>query len=1039
MAELTSVLRSVILQEIKGNDKVVAEFKKEKVAVDNVKKSLKQYSKDKEGAIKTTVKLKSAIGLFGKEIGQTGSVMTKFEDDQLGTVQIMSKQTTILDKNVSGFQKFAHGLRGAEKSLNSFRWAMVNAFFVAGSAALLAAPIVGLTKFGMELELLFKRIEIVTGTTADKARDAIFRLRDNTQFSIQEMGGSFLEFTKQGFSAQEAMEAMPSIVRLATVGFTDLNSAVKIMAQTMHAYGLEASKAEEISNVLTAAANKSAADVETFGLAMSYVSATASQLGITYQETAAALAILTNVGLRESKAGTSLNAALSKLVNPTDEMEDILGSLGVSLFNAQGEFIGLSSAIDELRVATRNMPKEEKLQFFMDVFGKIGARAALAFINTIEQGSGTIKDFTDELDGSNSATDKFADVQKTAAAQSKDAWEDLKVNATSVADPLTKTLSYSLRGWSKFAATINAMNNPGDLNAAKRLIETYTEGERTLIDLGGKIVMVTSERATELEKIKNYYKEIDKELKPLDIEADNIIASRQALDGFNKDLSKLQDMAGEEFAIKFVGDIDKWIGKFTSLMNIGDVKGVDISNITDTSEIQKSISGLEDIREKYINYTSELEKSQMLMNTWNGTIKDSRSNLDGAKATLKEYRDALADVNKEISILSSPRFTGQLEFEKIINNAERYLKKQELAQRGIGDAQKYINDLLGQTNINYEELFDNIESVNSATVTGKDSYEAWRETVMEFIHDTVKSGNELGKNVSSAVTKYATLLLSTSKFGKEQDKQSDKQSDTISNLRDAYDVYYGEMTDEVKFAIKAHEEEESTVFSTAQQVISALQGEWSAQRDYKEMVEESENSVDSLSDALVNATSRYDFYRIEVEKTTASLKDLENQYKSNINTGVGAPGGGGSSSGGGSSGGGNVPPPEIVTPDKYWWYYLDHNSQSRAKRKASSDTIARLMLPGGFDWSGTSNYGYARNSGYKTFAKGGIIDSPTMALMGEAGPEMVVPLSDRGQGRSSSLPGGITIQSVTVNGVSGSPDDFAQEFSKSLRRELRNF
>ena len=187
------------------------------------------------------------------------------------------------------------------------------------------------------METLFTKVEVVTGIAADGAAESIAKLRRNTMFSMEEMGGAFLEFTKQGFNAKEALEALPAITALATVGFTSLEESTKIMAQTMHEFNLEAEDASHIADVLAKAANMSAADVETFGVAMSYAGPIAGQAGLTFEETAASISILSNMGLRASKAGTSLAAALTKMMKPTDVVEKQMRDMGLSFFDAEGE------------------------------------------------------------------------------------------------------------------------------------------------------------------------------------------------------------------------------------------------------------------------------------------------------------------------------------------------------------------------------------------------------------------------------------------------------------------------------------------------------------------------------------------------------------------------------------------------------------------------------------------------------------------------------------------------------------------------------
>jgi hypothetical protein len=65
-------------------------------------------------------------------------------------------------------------------------------------------------------------------------------------------------------------------------------------------------------------------------------------------------------------------------------------------------------------------------------------------------------------------------------------------------------------------------------------------------------------------------------------------------------------------------------------------------------------------------------------------------------------------------------------------------------------------------------------------------------------------------------------------------------------------------------------------------------------------------------------------------------------------------------------------------------------------------------------------------------AQGGIVTSPTLAMIGEAGPEAVVPLSRAGE---FGMGGGVNI---TVNaGLVSSPDQVGQQIIEAIQRAQR--
>jgi len=320
------------------------------------------------------------------------------------------------------------------KRLNNLRWTMVNVMFAVMALVavykLLQAP----TKWGMEMETLFTRIQVVTGTTAETAKKAIIALRNDTMFSLEEMGGAYLEFTKQGFSAGEAMSALPAITSLATVGFTTLDEATKIVAQTLHEFSLEATDSAHVADVLAKAANLSAADVETFGIAMSYAGPIAAQAGMEFEETAAALSILSNMGLKASKAGTSYAAALTKIINPTDAVQEKARALGVSFFDAEGDMKSMTEIIAQLTAALSTLTDESKLEFLSEMFGRRGGRAIMGLMTAYEQGSGSIDAFTAALDDQGYASRKMAEINETSAAKMKRTWGDIKTSLVGVGD-----------------------------------------------------------------------------------------------------------------------------------------------------------------------------------------------------------------------------------------------------------------------------------------------------------------------------------------------------------------------------------------------------------------------------------------------------------------------------------------------------------------------------------------------------------------------------------------------------------------------------
>jgi chromosome segregation ATPase len=289
-----------------------------------------------------------------------------------------------------------------------------------------------------------------------------------------------------------------------------------------------------------------------------------------------------------------------------------------------------------------------------------------------------------------------------------------------------------------------------------------------------------------------------------------------------------------------------------------------------SSQLFTSIFGTTTDMQTYIKMIEAVENEIENLNEdkkgFQKNIDDTTNKLNKEKDALKKLQDELSVVNNRISELSKPRFAGQLDVEILIQNVDREIKKRKLADAGIADSYTFLQNALNSAKGGYDQLFFSIEKVTGAAKKSQDSYDAWKETVQEFIRDTVKSGNILKMNVSGAVEKFSTLLLSTSRFNDE----TDKTSDYISYLKDAYDVYYGGMTDDVNNAIQAHEEQASGVFSSSSLVISALQEQWQKQTDLTEAIKLQQDAVDESEKKLSD-------YKLQLDDVTKSI-DIQNEY-----------------------------------------------------------------------------------------------------------------------------------------------------------------
>ena len=295
----------------------------------------------------------------------------------------------------------------------------------------------------LEWEYSMTRMEVVTGTTGDsmvelngkmvQVEDTLKKMGDNSQFGRAKLGKAFIEFTKQGFSVQEGIQAIIPIQDLALVGMTDLQTATELTAQTLHAFSLEATEAGRLADVFAQSANLSALDVEDFGNAMGYVGAFARQLNYTLEETAGILSFLSNKGLDASKSAVYMRFAFSELANTSAQGQARLDSLGVSFRDVDGEMKDIVTILDELNASIADSGREQdKLGIFVDIFGKRATTAMLSLSEDTEGLNDLILELENSFGVAGAGADKFADTAKGKIDRFNASVEGMKTDTGSV-------------------------------------------------------------------------------------------------------------------------------------------------------------------------------------------------------------------------------------------------------------------------------------------------------------------------------------------------------------------------------------------------------------------------------------------------------------------------------------------------------------------------------------------------------------------------------------------------------------------------------
>jgi len=227
------------------------------------------------------------------------------------------------------------------------------------------------------------------GLTLDQFQGKFLQLGAETSFSAAQAQDAAIELAKGGVSVTSIMnDATSATLDLASAGGVELANAAGIVAKQLGVWGETGTTAADVANLLAQAANASTVDVEELANGLANAQGTAKTAGVSYHELVQTMALLAPNFASASTAGTSLNNFLIRLQPATTAAADAMDALGLItedgksvFYDAQGNFIGMAAAANELQIATQYLTDAEKTQYLQTIFGNDAMGAAVTLAN----------------------------------------------------------------------------------------------------------------------------------------------------------------------------------------------------------------------------------------------------------------------------------------------------------------------------------------------------------------------------------------------------------------------------------------------------------------------------------------------------------------------------------------------------------------------------------------------------------------------------------------------------------------------------------
>ena len=316
-------------------------------------------------------------------------------------IQIGGEKDSSLDKAFSQTKRELDNLYRFSKRTNQSFLSSVNkmdafadktfSFMAKGSAAASAGitgALAASTAAGASFESQMSTVQAISqASESEMARLKALakQMGIETKFSATEAGQGLEYMAMAGWDVDSMLAGLPGIMNLAAASEEDLGQVSDIVTDAMTAFNLEASRSAEFADVLAQASARSNTDVAMMGQTFKYVAPVAGALGFSIQDTATAISLMANAGIKGEQAGTSLRAIFSRIVKPTAEVASAMERIRLSVTNSDGSMRSLDEILRDLRAGFSGLSESERASTAASLASQEAMSGMLALVNASDE------------------------------------------------------------------------------------------------------------------------------------------------------------------------------------------------------------------------------------------------------------------------------------------------------------------------------------------------------------------------------------------------------------------------------------------------------------------------------------------------------------------------------------------------------------------------------------------------------------------------------------------------------------------------------
>ena len=314
-------------------------------------------------------------------------------------------------------------------------------------------------KTASDFDSAMSKVAAVSGATGDDLqalRDKAREMGAKTKFSASEAAEAMNYMAMAGWKTNDMLSGIDGIMNLAAASGEDHATTSDIVTDALTAFGLTAADSGHFADVLAAASSNANTNVSMLGESFKYCAPIAGALGFSCEDTAEALGLMANAGIKSTQSGTSMRSIMTALSGEVKFCSESFGEMEIATTNSDGSMRSLSDILADCRVAFDQMSESEKASAAQSLVGKNAMSGFLALMNAAPADIDKLSSAIANCDGTSlSMAETMQDNLAGQLTILKSQLEELAISFGEILMPVIRDIITKIQG---FVDKLNALD-----------------------------------------------------------------------------------------------------------------------------------------------------------------------------------------------------------------------------------------------------------------------------------------------------------------------------------------------------------------------------------------------------------------------------------------------------------------------------------------------------------------------------------------------------------------------------------------------------